>query len=173
MVLSPVFLKQFKNTVERILHVPGNFTEPVLEMAVVIDGTLSREQSETCVPELLGTLKRHSEVFRNVRLNIVEWKSDERIVTQVRPMSMAMLKSFYEDYEQVCEQKHFEKLVAYLKLYHARSKLIILITDGAYLVEREDELEIAMRPFLEKKLMQVVFAEQAEPTIRYRFRRTI
>lgn len=173
MVLSPVFLKQFKNTAERILHVPGNFTESVLEMAVVIDGVLTREQAETYVPELLGTLKRHSEVFRNVRLNIVEWKSDERIVTQVCPMAMAMLKSFYEEHEQVCERKHFEKLVAYLKLYHARSKLIILITDGAYLVEQEDELAIAMRPFLEKKLMQVVLTEQTETAIRYRFRWTI
>ena len=125
------------------------------------------------MPELLGSLKRHSEVFRNVRLNVVDWKSDEQIMTEVRPMSVVMLHSFYEDYRQVDATKHFEKLAAYLKLYQARAKLIILITDGSYEVEREEELTMAMRPFLEKKLMQVVLTEMNEMTIRYRFQRTV
>lgn len=171
--MTPVSLQMFKNTVERILHVPGNFTEQNLEMAVVIDGALSREQVEAYVPELLGSLKRHSEVFRNVRLNVVEWKSDEQIMTQVRPMSVVMLHSFYEEYEQVQNPKHFEKLVTYLKLYQARSKLIILVTDGKYQVEHEDELELTMRPFLDKKLMQVVITGQDGLDIRYRFQRTV
>lgn len=173
MNMTPVSLQIFKNTVEKILHVPGNFTEPPLEMAVVIDGKLTREQVESYVPELLGSLKRHSEVFRNVRLNVVDWKSDERITTEVRPLSMMMLHTFYEDYVQVDAHKHFEKLAAYLKLYQARAKLIILITDGSYQVEREEELTMAMRPFLEKKLMQVVLTGMNEMNIRYRFRHTV
>ena len=171
--MTPVSLQMFKNTVERILHVPGNFTEQNLEMALVIDGSLSKEQVESYVPELLGSLKRHSEVFRNVRLNVVDWKSNEQITNQVRPMSVVMLHSFYEEYNQVETAKYFEKLVAYLKLYQARAKLIILLTDGKYQVEREDELELAMQPFLEKKLMQVVITGQDELDIRYRFRRTV
>lgn len=173
MNMTPVSLQMFKQTVEKILHVPGNFTEPPLEMTVVIDGRLTKEQVERCVPELLGSLKRHSEVFRNVRLNVVEWKSDAQIVTEVRPLSMVMLHSFYEGYVQVDTQKHFEKLAAYLKLYHARAKLIILITDGSYEVEREEELTLAMRPFLEKKLMQVVLTDDNEINIRYRLERIV
>lgn len=173
MNMTPVSLQIFKNTVEKILHVPGNFTEPPLEMAVVIDGKLTREQVESYVPELLGSLKHHSEVFRNVRLNVVDWKSDERITTEVRPLSMMMLHTFYEDYVQVDAHKHFEKLAAYLRLYQARAKLIILITDGSYQVEREEELTMAMRPFLEKKLMQVVLTGMNEMNIRYRFRHTV
>lgn len=166
--MTPVALQQFKNTVERILHVPGNFTGSNLEMAVVIDGSLKKEQAETFVPELLGSLKRHSEVFGNVRLNVVDWKSDEQIQTQVRPMSMVMLKSFYEEYECVRMAKHFEKLAAYLKLYQARAKLIILITDGTYQVGSEEEKKLLMRPFLEKKLMQVTLTEQGGCDISYR-----
>lgn len=168
MSLSPVTLKIFKNTVERILHVPGNFTKPPLEMAVVIDGALDRERVKEYVPELLGSLKRQSEVFRNVRLNVVEWKTDERIETQVRPLSYMLLSGSYGEYEQVCTEKHLEKLAAYLKLFCARSKLIILITDGSYLVGQEEALAAAMRPFLEKKLMQVVLREDGEADIRYR-----
>lgn len=173
MKLSPVVLLSFKNTVERILHVPGNYTGGILEMTVVIDGALQREKVSDCVPELLGSLKRHSEVFRNVRLNVVEWKSNEQITTEVRPMSMVMCKGFFSEYETCSADKHLEKLVAYLKLYHARAKLIILVTDGTYLVDCEEKIELAMRPFLEKKLMQVVLREDGEMDIRYRFRRTV
>lgn len=173
MELSPVALLTFKNTVERILHVPGNYTGGILEMTEVIDGALEQEKVSTYVPELLGSLKRHSEVFRNVRLNVVEWKSDERITTEVRPMPIVMCQSFFSEYEKYDTEKHLEKLVAYLKLYHARAKLIILVTDGRYLVECEEEVELAMRPFLDKKLMQIVLDKDGGMDIRYRFRRTV
>lgn len=169
---SPVFLKNFKNTVDRILHVPGNFTEPVLEMAVVIDNNLSRERVKDYLPDLLGALKMHSEVFRNVRLNMVQWREDEDIVCKVSPMSVAQLNSYYDDYEQCIKRKNFEKLISYLKLFQARAKLIILLTDGNYQVEQEELLQQAMQPFLEKKLMQVVLAGDGAD-IRYRVARIV
>lgn len=173
MELSLLFLKKFKDTTERILHVPGNFTGPVLEMAVVLDGNLSREQAAEYLPQLLATLKRHSEVFRNVRLNVVNWCSDDEIVNQVCPLSMVLLKGYYENYAQKKEEKTFEVLVEYLKKYQARAKLIILLTDGNYEVRQEELLEAGMRPFLDKKLMQVVVTEEDIPEIRYRFKWTV
>ncbi|MBO5524992.1 MAG: hypothetical protein J5986_15195 [Roseburia sp.] len=169
---SPVFLKTFKNTVERILHVPGNYTGQILEMAVVIDGSLSREQVADYLPELLGTLKIHSEVFRNVRLNVVQWQGDENITCKVSPMSMVQLSSYYEDYQQQLCKKSFEKLISYLRLFQARAKLIILLTDGKYQVEQEELLQRAMQPFLEKKLMQVVLTGDGAD-IRYRTERVV
>lgn len=169
---SPVFLKTFKNTVERILYVPGNYTGQILEMAVVIDGSLSREQVADYLPELLGTLKIHSEVFRNVRLNVVQWQGDENITCKVSPMSMVQLNSYYEDYQQQPCKKSFEKLISYLRLFQARAKLIILLTDGKYQVEQEELLQRAMQPFLEKKLMQVVLTGDGAD-IRYRIERVV
>lgn len=169
---SPVFLKNFKNIVDRILHVPGNFTEPVLEMAVVIDNNLSREQVRDYLPDLLGTLKMHSEVFRNVRLNVVQWRADEEMICKVSPMSVVQLSSYYEDYEQCVKRKTFEKLISYLKLFQARAKLMILLTDGNYQVEQEELLQQAMQPFLEKKMMQVVLTGDGAD-IRYRVARIV
>ena len=63
MNLSPVFLMKFKNTVERILHVPGNYKGGILEMAVVLDHNVSRETMQDLVPQLLKSLKMHSEIF--------------------------------------------------------------------------------------------------------------
>lgn len=173
MSLSPVALQHFKQTADRILHVPGNFTGQVLEMALVIDKGLARAKVETYVPELLGCLKRHGDVFLNVRLNVVEWDSDEQIHAAVQPMTMMMLGSFYEGYRENTQEKHFEVLAAYLKKFQARSKLIVVVTDGGYTVEREDMLLEAMRPFLEKKLMQAVIAEDGRMDIRYRFVHTV
>lgn len=166
MNLSPVFLMQFKNTVERILHVPGNYKGGILEMAVVLDHNVPREMAQELVPQLFRSLKMHSEVFRNVRLNMVQWESDEKIVNQVTPMSMARLASYYENYECRQVNKDFQKLVQYLKLFQARAKLIILITDGTNEDGSAESLKAAMQPFLNKKLMQIVIGETLE--IRYR-----
>ena len=167
MNLSPVFLMQFKNTVERILHVPGNYNGGILEMAVVLDHNVSKEQEQELVPQLFRTLKMHSEVFRNVRLNMVQWESDEAIKNQVTPMSMAGLASYYEGYEQQTMCKDMKKLVQYLKMFQARSKLIILITDGVNEEGAAESLKAAMLPFLDKKWMWVVISGD-DLTIRYR-----
>lgn len=68
--------------------------------------------------------------------------------------------------------KTFEELADYLKMYQARAKLIILLTDGTYHVNEEELLEQRMRPFLDKKLMQIVLRD-GELDVRYRFRRTV
>lgn len=166
MNLSPVFLMKFKNTVERILHVRGNYNGGILEMAVVLDHNVNREMVQDLVPQLFRSLKMHSEVFRNVRLNIVNWESDDVIVNQVSPMSMAGLSSYYEDYVCRPERKDFMKLVQYLKVFQARAKLIILLTDGENEQGSPESLKTAMQPFLDKKLMQVVAGDELQ--IRYR-----
>lgn len=165
--LSPVFLQQFKNSVERILHVKGNYNGGILEMAVVVDHNLTKDQVSRLMPQLLRTLKMHSEVFRNVRLNVTDWKSDGKITNRVSPVSMAMLPGFYEDYEQLTEKKDFQQLVQYLKVFQARAKLVIVLTDGTYEMPDSETLKQAMQPFLEKKLMQVILTD-AEMKIQYR-----
>ena len=165
--LSPVFLMQFKNSVERILHVKGNYNGGILEMALVVDHNLTKEQVAKIMPQLLRTLKMHSEVFRNVRLNVTDWKGDGQITNRVSPISMAMLPGFYEDYEQHTQTKDFGQLVQYLKVFQARAKLVIVLTDGAYEKPESELLRQAMQPFLEKKLMQVIISD-SEMIVQYR-----
>lgn len=162
MNLSPVFLMKFKNTIERILHVRGNYDGGILEMAVVIDHNLDKEVVQEFVPQMFRTLKMHSEVFRNVRLNIVNWETDDTISNQVSPMSMAGLASYYSGYEKQNRKKDFLKLIQYLKLFHARSKVIILMTDGSNGAELDECMKAAMQPFLDKKLMQIVIGEELQ-----------
>lgn len=166
MNLSPVFLMKFKNTVERILHVPGNYNGGVLEMAVVLDYNVSREAMCDLIPQLFRSLKMHSEVFRNVRLNMVHWKADGVIENQVTPMSVAGLTSYYEDYKSQSRRKDFGSLVQYLKMFQARAKLIILVTDGTNEMGSPESLKALMQPFLDKKLMQIVVGDELQ--IQYR-----
>ena len=101
----------------------------------------------------------HSEVFRNVRLNMVDWISDSEILNKVSPMSMVMLSGYYEEYQSNSEEKNMESLVQYLKLFQARSKVVILITAGNCLVSDEEALKKSMQPFLDKKMMQLIRTE--------------
>ena len=162
MTPSIIFDKQFVNKVEMILHSPCNIPSKMFEMTVVLDENLSKEVVEEIVPHLLKVLKRHSEVFANVRLNMVKWGEDDKIRNQIIPMSMAMLSSCYKDYEQRVCVKYYPILMENLKLFHARSKLIIVVTDGIYEIGDEAELKKLMLPFLCRKVMNVVVTDTIE-----------
>ena len=155
MVLSPVFLKQWKDTVARILHVPGNFTGKVLEMTVVVDKNLSAEMVRDLLPQLLKTLKMHDRTFQNVHFNLAYWEQDERMENKSCPMAMAMTEGFYQNYPKEQFSKDLGNLMTYLKLFHARSKLIVLLTDGDYHISDMEVFNQSMRPFLEKKLLLI------------------
>ena len=162
MTPSFIFDKQFTNKVEMILHSPCNIPSKMFEMTVVLDRNLSKDVVDKIVPHLLKVLKRHSEVFLNVRLNMVEWDSDDKISNQIIPMAMAMISSKYSEYEQKVETKSYPYLMQNLKLFHARSKLIIVVTDGTYKIGDETELKKLMQPFLYRKVMNVVVSDTLE-----------
>lgn len=162
MTSSIIFNKQFTNKVEMILHSPCNIPNKMFEMTVVLDHNLSKDEVKEIVPHLLKTLKRHSDVFANVRLNVVRWVDDENISNKVMPMSMAMISSQYEDYESKQVAKSYQKLMQNLKLFHARSKLVIVVTDGKYEIDDEEELRKIMQPFLYRKVMNVVIGDTIE-----------
>lgn len=157
-----IFDKQFVNKVEMILHSPCNIPSKMFEMTLVLDRSLSKEAVAEIVPHLLKTLKRHSEVFANVRLNLVKWIDDVHIENQIIPMSMAMLSSHYEDYEPKQTMKNYQVLMQNLKLFHARSKLIIVVTDGMYETGDEAELKKIMQPFLYRKVMNIAIGDSIE-----------
>lgn len=168
--LGVVTLMKFKNTVERILHVRGNYQGGVLEMAVVADCKVSKEQLKRILPKLISALKSQGETFRNVRFNFVSWKSDTEIQNKVCPMMTAFTEEFYQSYVQMEmeEEKSFLKLVEYLKVFQARAKLIIVIGDELEITEQREEIWKSMQPFLDKKLMLVVGISNEEPEIKYR-----
>lgn len=167
MTVSPVVMKKWKDTADQILHVPGNYGGKMLEMTVVVDCSLEKEAVAELLPQLLRALKTHSRVFQNVRFNAVFWESDEKISNRVCPMMAAMLGSFYENNPCIFRKKKLEVLAEYLKKFHARSKLVVLLTDGKYLIEDTERLKSALQPFLERKMMAVcIRGEQLE--IRYR-----
>ena len=166
--LGVVTLMKFKNTVERILHVRGNYQGGVLEMAVVADCKVSKEQLKSILPKLISALKSQGETFRNVRFNFVSWKSDTEIQNKVCPMMTAFTEEFYQFYVQTDEEKSFLKLVEYLKVFQARAKLIIVIGDKIEITEQKEEIKKSMQPFLDKKLMLVVEISKEQPEIKYR-----
>lgn len=152
--MTPVQMKLFMNDVERVLHVPGNLLGGSLpEMAMVLDYKLPLEQLRDSSTEIAATLKKKGELFQNVRLNVVKWISDEQIVTEILPLSMLGIGRGLEDYEKMSHtpDKNIEELAKQLKLFHARSKLIILISDGMWQVHNKDILESNLQPFLHKK----------------------
>ncbi|MBO5303655.1 MAG: hypothetical protein J6A92_06350 [Lachnospiraceae bacterium] len=165
--LSILTIKKFKDTIERILHVPGNYRGGILEMAVVADSRLQVEEIQNILPQLLKALKQKGQIFQNVRFNYIFWKN-QSIETTVCPMMQAMLESFYQPYEKEADEKDFDRLTDHLKLFQARAKIVLVLTNGKPVWQEEEQLK-HMQPFLDKKLLVMQIKENAV-TMYYRGR---
>ncbi|MCM1134733.1 MAG: hypothetical protein NC400_04075 [Clostridium sp.] len=153
------------NAVERVLHVPGNYGGGILEMTLVIDCQLPKEYVKQMSFDISSALRAHSEVFRNVRLNLLYWKSDEDMENQVVPLPFLQMGSSFEGYEERTEEKSLDALSANLKLFHARSKLILVLTGENLLVRDKEALRRNMYPFLGKKSL---FLRKGEPDMKWK-----
>lgn len=153
MALTPLERMGIKNAVERVLHVPGNYNGGRLEITMVFDGSLSADSVRQKGKDIGALLKSHSEVFRNVRLNTVLWMDDGAFQQESGSIPYLQMGRCFDNYYSVKKRKRLEPLMAYLKKFHARAKIIFLLTDGNYRVEDEVLLKDNMRPFLYRKLI--------------------
>lgn len=155
MAFSPVVRMLLINGVERVLHAPGNPTHELKEMTLVLDYHMNREEIGTLAKDVAGALKAHSHIFANVRCNLVRWQKDDSIQNEVCPLAIIQLGRFLESYEQIEEVKKAEILCDYLKRFHARSRLILVLSDFSYSIEDRERLKNALVPFLKYKLLFV------------------
>lgn len=160
MAFSIIERKKLKNTVEMVLHAPGNYRGGILEMAMIVDCNLPAEVAKESTKEIISILKSHSEVFRNVRFHFIRWKSDTVIEKELSSMAMILTGSAFQNYAPVEEEKSLDELVRQLKLFYARSKLIILLTDKEPIVKDELSVRNDMQPFLRRKLIYVFKDEE-------------
>ena len=171
MQVSQVLIMKIKNETDRILHMRGNnlYTAPgsnkkILEFSVVVDKSLPAECVSSMLIALMGALKRHDEVYRNVRLNYVQWEADDKTDHSVVPMMQLMSEGFYASYETNPCEKSYDKLYAYLKKFHARSRIVFLLTSDKNIVVNEEETNESLKPFLGKRLVKIQYTN-GEPEL--------
>lgn len=99
-----------KNGVERVLHVPGNYTGGILEMTLVVDCNLPEKYVKEFVSDIAATLRMHSEVFRNVRLNLLMWKSDEEMTNRVIPISFCRHPAALQSIKKNSRKRSWKRL---------------------------------------------------------------
>lgn len=159
-MLSDIQLLQIRNAIKRVLHVPGNYTGGILEMAIVTDYSIPKEELAGNLKRIADALKRQDETFRNVRLNLIKWVSDECILKEVSSLTVLQMGRGLEEYDiyadaQGKEEKSVDELFRQLKLFYARSKVILVITEGAYKVADEAAVKAHLQPFLGRKMIFV------------------
>jgi hypothetical protein len=177
--ISKLKALQISKMVEHILHVPGNFRGGNLEMTVVVSSRLSFSEKKESVKEVADALKRSSEVFRNVRLNLVRWDGISDFNSEVVPMVFLQTGACFAqeqaeseqvplDFEQNrtkserdqsdfvqerTESEQLAPLLAYLKKFHARSKVILVFASKACEMGDKAQAHESLAPFLKQKLL--------------------
>lgn len=163
MALTPVRNLQLHQQIERVLHVQGNYRGGILEMAMVVDCEFDRETARQLCADVITSCKKQSEVFRNVRLNLVLWGKEEIRTTAVAAAYVQM-GTFFDVYEQEeipeleYRRKTATEIMEYLKKFQARSKLILLLTPDKEQFDRlpkadRGRMQQALNPFLKQKLI--------------------
>lgn len=153
MKLTEIQALQVAKRVDAVLKIPGNYRGGILEAAIVIDTSLEREDFKDSVGVVVRALKRGNEIFRNVRLNLVFW--GEETTSEVVPMVMFMTDGAFTDYVSRPCKKPYEELFGYLKKFHARSKVILVFTDGQNEIRDKEAAKEALSPFLKNKLLLI------------------
>lgn len=172
MALTQFQKLELNKRVDKIFHAPSNAPakghQP--EIAFVTDVSGDIDAVHGSVRDAVASLKAHDKMFQNMRSNMVYWGS-ERITSKVIPMSFILMGRAFNnalvfDNEivgnldaYVDKSLNFENLCAYLKLYHARCRCILVFVDCSY-----EELE--------EKYFYITDAEMAKqqlnPFLKYR-----
>lgn len=160
--MTPMEIKNIKDQVQRILHVPGNYAGGNLEFAIVLDYHVDKQGLMKFSSELVKILKSTDKIFINARLNLIKWINDEKIIKEVSSMGMVQMGRCFEDYEQGDSNKNYDILTGQLKKFYARSKLIILVTDNAFVVKDVQAVNENLNPFLHRKLMKIDISSISE-----------
>lgn len=160
--MTPWEIKNIKDQVQRILHVPGNYTGGILEFAIVLDYHAGKQTLMRFASELVKILKSTDKIFINARLNLIKWINDEKIIKEVSAMGILQMGRCFEDYEQGDANKNYDILTGQLKKFYARSKLIILVTDNAFVVKDVQAVNENLNPFLHRKLMKIDISSISE-----------
>ena len=110
MELTEIGALQIAKKADAILHIPGNYRGGNLEMTIVIDTSLELKSFTEAVAAVVRSLKRESEIFRNVRLDLVFWGRETRM--QVTSMAMLLTGGAYDGYKCDPHKKYYEELFA-------------------------------------------------------------
>lgn len=157
-MLSRIQEIQLKNQIQRVLHVPGNYNGGPLEMAVVFDSALEKEDASAAGKQIAAVLKSMGDTFRNVRLNLVLW-NQAKIRHEISAVPHLITGNAFREFEHSDATKILEELCGNLKLFQARSRLVILVTKESWEVNDAARLKENLNPFLYRRMILITESE--------------
>ena len=174
MALTQFQKLELNKRVDKIFHAPSNAPakghQP--EIAFVTDMSGDIDAVHSSVRDAVASLKAHDKMFQNMRSNMIYW-SDGQITSKVTPMSFILMgrsldSALASDDEivgnpdkNVDKSPNFENLCAYLKLYHARCRCILVFVDCSheeleaqdYFITDAEAAKQQLNPFLKYRLL--------------------
>lgn len=170
MALTQFQKLELNKRVDRIFHAPANAAvrghEPEIAFVAALSGDL--EAVHSSIKDAVSSLKQHDRMFQNMRSNVVYWERSG-ICSKVTPMSFILMGKAFSGSGSagdivdgnVDNTADFDSLCAYLKLYHARCRCVLIFLDCSYeelegrkfdITDREKVIQ-SLNPFLKYRLL--------------------
>lgn len=77
------------------------------------------------------------------------------MTSAVTPMAMLMTGGAFREYRACTQKKKYEELFAYLKKFHARSKVVLVFADEKNEVSDAQAVREALTPFLKSRILLI------------------
>lgn len=149
MSLTQLQKLQINKMVDNILSSPSNKIHKgnILELSFVFDESSDKAYLKETASEVAASLKAHDKIFQNVRCNVIHWNKRD-ITSEIKPMILAQPAG-----QSTSQPPMLDELAAYLKLYQARSRCVIIFTSGEYELGDKEKLKEGLNPFLKTRLL--------------------
>lgn len=154
-LFTPIQRMKLINITDNILKSTPNLDRSYLEMAFVFDASLDGEYLKEMTSDIIKALKNHNDIYKNVRTNTLLWYSDDELIKEVTPMPILQMGTYFDKIHNKSGKKTWDFITAQLKLFYARSKIIILIGKDNYDCINEKQVMDNLSPFLKRKLLIV------------------
>lgn len=161
MSLTQLQKLQINKMVDNILSSPSNKIHKgnILELSFVFDESSDKAYLKETASEVAASLKAHDKIFQNVRCNVIHWNKGN-ITSEIKPMILAqpVMQPVSQPagepiFQSQSNKPMLDELAAYLKLYQARSRCVIIFTSGEYELGDKEKLKEGLNPFLKTRLL--------------------
>lgn len=159
MSLTNPQLQKIKRTCKKILNLAGNSVKGnVIELSLLLDCHLSQDILNETAAELLTYLRKGKDPFTNMRINLIKWKSDEKIDRY--PISYPeILMGRAITAKEVTEtdsKNNLDTLLPILRKSYPKTKIVFFLTERERYFSDEKFVKEFIDPEYFKKILTIL-----------------
>lgn len=159
MSLTNPQLQKIKRTCKKILNLAGNSVKGnVIELSLLLDCHLSQDILNETAAELLTYLRKGKDPFTNMRINLIKWKSDEKIDRYPISYPEILMRRAItaKEVTETDGKNNLDTLLPILRKSYPKTKIVFFLTERERYFSGEKFVKEFIDPEYLKKILTIL-----------------